>query len=298
MALLAAPGVFLFAPLIQFFPVGLGSDHIVISCVFTVLLFGLLLPIFGFYRLKKLLSYLFLGLALVFFIVAHTQSSFSEIRQKPNSLSYYNNIDTTEAYWVSYDKMLDPWTKHYLGKDPKPASAYIESAGGSKYNTSYSFAAKAPVVAIPEFKLTINYDSLYGGMRRVGFTITPKRDAHQIRLYTDKDVVFSSLQFNGVSVSMNDPLKQGTLNRATDELLRYYIADSDSLKVSYSLPESEPSPTFKVLEYGFDLMSNPLLSVKPRAKNMMPKPFINTDAVINKKSFSIQKGKHIQDSLQ
>jgi hypothetical protein len=53
-----------------------------------------------------------------------------------------------------------------------------------------------------------------------------------------------------------------------------------------------------VLEYGFDLMSNPLLSVKPRAKNMMPKPFINTDAVINKKSFSIQKEKYIQDSLQ
>ena len=289
MALLAAPGVFLFAPLIQFFPVGLGSDHIVISCVFTVLLFGLLLPVFGFYKLKKVLSYLFLVVAFVFFIVAHSQSSFSEIRQKPNSLSYYNNIDTKEAYWVSYDKMLDPWTKHYLGEDPKPASAYIESAAGSKYNTSYSFAAKAPVVAIPEFKLTIDYDSLYGGMRGVRFTIIPQRDAHQILLYTDKEVVFSSLQFNGVSVSMNDSLKLGPLNRPTDELLRYYIADSDSLQVSYTLPESEPSPIFKVLEYGFDLMSNPLLNVKPRAKDMMPKPFINTDAVINKRSFSIQK---------
>ena len=120
MALLAAPGVFLFAPLIQFFPVGLGSDHIVISCVFTVLLFGLLLPIFGFYRLKKLLSYLFLGLALVFFIVAHTQSSFSEIRQKPNSLSYYNNLDTKKAYWVSYDKMLDPGQSIIWGEIQNP----------------------------------------------------------------------------------------------------------------------------------------------------------------------------------
>ena len=298
MALLAAPGVFLFAPLIQFFPVGLGSDHIVISCVFTVLLFGLLLPVFGFFKLKKVLSYVFLVLALVFFIVAHSQSSFSEIRQKPNSLSYYNNLDTKEAYWVTYDKMLDPWTKHYLGEDPKPASAYIESAAGSKYNTSYSFATKAPVVAIPEFKLTINYDSLYGGMRGVSFTIIPQRDAHQIRLYTDKEVVFSSLQFNGVSVSINNPLKQGTLNRPTDELLRYYIADSDSLQVSYTLPESEPSPIFKVLEYGFDLVSNPLLNVMPRAKNMMPKPFINTDAVINKRTFSIQKEQNAQETLQ
>lgn len=298
MALLGAPGVFIFAPLIQFFPVGLGSDHIVISCVFTVLLFGLLLPVFGFYKLKKVLSYLFFALAVVFFIVAHTQSSFSQIRQKPNSLSYYNNIDTKEAYWVSYDKILDPWTKRYLGKDPKPASAYIESAAGSKYNTSYSFAAKAPVVAIPEFKLTINQNSTYKGMREVRFTIIPQRDAHQIRLYTDKEVVFSSMQFNGVPVSTSDSLKQGPLNRSTDELLRYYIAGSDSLEVSYTLPENEPSPIFKVLEYGFDLMSNPLLEIQARAKDMMPKPFINTDAVINKKSFSIQKKDQEQDTIQ
>ena len=31
---------------------------------------------------------------------------------------------------------------------------------------------------------------------------------------------------------------------------------------------------------------------------MMPKPFINTDAVINKKSFSIQKEEAIQDFSQ
>jgi hypothetical protein len=298
MALLAAPGVFLFAPLIQFFPVGLGSDHIVISCVFTVLLFGLLLPVFGFYKLKNVLSYLFLALALVCFIVAHTQSSFSEIRQKPNSLSYYNNLDTKKAYWVTYDAMLDPWTQSYLGEEPKPASAYIESAAGNKYNRGFQYAAEAPVVEIPEFDLTINYDSVHDGMRAVGFTITPQRDAHQMRLYTAKEVSFSSLQFNGVNVSENDSLGPPFFNRVSDELLRYYIADTDSLQVSYTLPENEPSPTFKVLEYGFDLVSNPLLNVMPRAKNMMPKPFINTDAVINKKSFSIQKGGSKQDTIQ
>ena len=298
MALLAAPALFLFAPLIQFFPVGLGSDHIVISCIFTVLLFGLLLPVFGFYKLKNILSYLFFGLALLFFIIAHTQSSFSEIRQKPNSLSYYNNLDTKEAYWVTYDAILDPWTQRYLGEDPEPASKYIESAAGSKYNTSYKYAAQAPVVAVPGFTITINHDSVRQAMRRVGFTITPQRDAHQIRLYTNKDVHFSSLEFNGMVVFENDSLGQGSLSRTTDELLRYYVADTDSLHVFYTLPESEPSPIFKVLEYGFDLMSNPLLNVMPRAKNMMPKPFINTDAVINKKTFRIQKSTKQQDTLQ
>ena len=42
LALLAAPALFLFAPLVQFFPVGLGMASVYISCVFTVLIFGLI----------------------------------------------------------------------------------------------------------------------------------------------------------------------------------------------------------------------------------------------------------------
>src|SRR5690554_6144441 len=56
MTFLAVPALFIFAPLIQFFPVGLGLKMLMISCVFTVLLFGLLWPIFSVYRLKNSLS--------------------------------------------------------------------------------------------------------------------------------------------------------------------------------------------------------------------------------------------------
>ena len=91
MTLLAAPALFFFAPLIQFFPVGLGSEMVVISCVFTVLLFVLLLPIFGFYSWKKLLSILCFLFAFGFFLKAHFTSDFSETSQKPNSLVYYQD---------------------------------------------------------------------------------------------------------------------------------------------------------------------------------------------------------------
>src|SRR5690554_2059434 len=50
--LLGIPAIFIIAPLIQFFPVGLGLKMVMVSCSFTVLLFVLLLPIFGFYRKK------------------------------------------------------------------------------------------------------------------------------------------------------------------------------------------------------------------------------------------------------
>src|SRR5690606_29261289 len=78
MALLAVPAIFILAPLIQFFPVGLGLKMLVISGVFTVLLFALLWPVFGYYKMKGFLSVLCLLFAVLFFIKAHSKSDFSE----------------------------------------------------------------------------------------------------------------------------------------------------------------------------------------------------------------------------
>src|SRR5690606_12498367 len=128
MALLAAPAIFLFAPLIQFFPVGLGLKMLVISCVFTVLLFGLLLPVFGFYKMKSLLSILCLLLAIFFFIKAHSNSDFSEERKKPNSLIYYKDADGDKNYWLTYDKEIDEWSKQHLGENPETATIDLAEA--------------------------------------------------------------------------------------------------------------------------------------------------------------------------
>ena len=69
--LLSAPAIFIFTPLIQFFPVGLGLKMLVASCVFTVLLFGLLYNVLGFYKMKRFFSIFFFILAAGFFISAH-----------------------------------------------------------------------------------------------------------------------------------------------------------------------------------------------------------------------------------
>ena len=197
LTLLSAPTIFFFAPLIQFFPVGLGLEMLVISCVFTVLTFGLLLPIFRFYEQKRVLSILCLVIAIGFFIGAHTTSSFSETRQKPNSLVYYQNADSGTSYWVTYDEILDDWTRGYLGETPELASNYIDNAAGSKYNTSYTFAAEAPKRDIASFEIILNQDTLFNNQRKVSFTLKPTRKVHQILLYADTTQLFKKLVFNG-----------------------------------------------------------------------------------------------------
>ncbi|MDN3723169.1 M28 family peptidase [Aequorivita sp. SDUM287046] len=285
MALLAAPALFLCAPLIQFFPVGLGLKMLVISCVFAVILFALLWPVFGFYKKKGLLSALCLLLAIFCFIRAHSKSDFSEERRKPNSLVYYKDADANKTYWLTYDKKIDEWTQLYLDKNPEVASNVLGDAAYNKYGANFSFAQAAPEINIPDFEVILEMDTIIEPYRKVKFTIVPKRSVNKIDLYNLEETNFKYLEFNGKNASGLDTIKgyRGTKNNA---LINYYVSKNDSLKVYFTVQKDAPV-TFKVMEYSFDLLSNNHFEVKRRPAYTMPKPFVITDAVAVKRTFSL-----------
>jgi len=296
LALLAAPAIFLFAPLVQFFPVGLGSDHVFISSVFTVLLFGLVYTVFGYYSSKRLIAIVCLLVGIGYFIQAHNRSDFTEERQKPNSLVYYYNSDKGAAYWVTYDEILDDWTRGYLGEDPEPASKYIESAAGSKYNTSFRYAAEAPLKDIVPFEVRLDKDSLTTDGREISFTIVPKREVTELFIYSDTTNTYSRLSFNG-NEGLIDEKGNAHANIANKRLLRYYLGKGDSLNISLTSPGKD-NLEFTVLEYSYDLLSHPQFTINKRPRHMMPKPFINTDAIVVKRSFTLDElRKQKQDTL-
>jgi hypothetical protein len=279
--------IFIFAPLVQFFPVGLGLKMLVGSCLFTALLFGILLPVIGFYKLKKVLAMVFVIVASLFFIKAHLSSNFSPNRQKPNSLVYYHDADNNKNYWATYDQELDDWTKEYLGNSPEPASSYISYASGSKYAKGYKFANIAPNKNIPIFKTVLHKDTVINQYKEVSFTIFPQRAVNQISLYTAEEVNFKSLSFNGQFFPLNNNLTNAAQKIKSKELVRYYVSDKDSLVVSYEVLKNQKI-SFTVLEYSYDLLNHPQFTINKRADYMMPKPFIVTDAVIVKKELNME----------
>ena len=278
--------IFIFAPLVQFFPVGLGLKMLVGSCLFTALLFGILLPVIGFYKLKKVLAMLFVIVASLFFIKAHLSSNFSPNRQKPNSLVYYHDADNNKNYWATYDQELDDWTKEYLGDSPEPASSYISYASGSKYAKGYKFANVAPNKNIPIFKTVLHKDTVINQYKEVSFTIFPQRAVNQISLYTADEANFKSLSFNGQIFPLNNNITNAQKIKSK-ELVRYYVSDKDSLVISYEVSKNQ-KVSFTVLEYSYDLLNHPQFTINKRADYMMPKPFIVTDAIIVKKELNME----------
>jgi hypothetical protein len=285
MAMLAAPAIFIFAPLIQFFPVGLGSDHVFISCLFTVLLFGLLVPVFGYFKRKAVLAIAAALASVGFLIAAHLESDFSEARQKPNSLVYHLDLTKQEAHWLTYDGILDDWTKGYFGDDPLPAAELMENASGSKYGIGYTYAAQAPLKDIASFDVKLLQDTTYEQSRHVRLRIVPRRKVNQLNLYADTAVTFQSLQFNGQDVP-RDSSGYVSKNRNSKTLLRYWMDNRDSLEIQYSVPETEVV-SFTAMEFSFDLLEHPHFSIHRRPKATMPKPFVITDAIVTKKTFAV-----------
>ena len=286
MVIIGALAIFMFVPLIQFFPVGLGLKMLVGSSLITALLFGILLSVFGFYSKKGILSAVFILLAIVFFIKAHLTSNFTSERQKPNSLVYYYDADTDETYWATYDKILDDWTKGYLGENPEEASNYITHASGSKYAKGYSFAVEAPAKKIPLFKAVLNSDTIINDIKKRTFTIIPNRNVNQISLYVAEGVEFDFLSFNGQSLPLNNNENSASQKIKSKELVRYYVSDKDSLEVSYEVSKDQ-KVSFTVMEYSYDLLDHPQFKINNRAENMMPKPFVVSDAIIVKKKITI-----------
>jgi len=113
---LSIPILVIFVPFIVMFPIGLGLKILAGSAVLTVLVFGLLLPVFGSFKKKKVWATVLFALGIGFFVHAHFNSNYETRKAKPNSLLYVLDGDKNKAYWTTYDTNVDEWTKTYLGK--------------------------------------------------------------------------------------------------------------------------------------------------------------------------------------
>ena len=115
---------------------------------------------------------------------------------------YYSDVDEGKAYWLTYDKTLDDWTKSYLGENPKQASDLIGVQPYSKYGRAFTYAADAQHKNIPNFEIVLSSDTIVGQNREVAFTIIPKRPANRLDLYSDSSHAFETLAFNRKKVNL------------------------------------------------------------------------------------------------
>ncbi|MCX2680950.1 M20/M25/M40 family metallo-hydrolase [Galbibacter sp. EGI 63066] len=275
--LLCFPGLWMLSPLIQMLPVGLGLKTLASSCIISVFLFGLLIPVFGFYKQKKKLALLGFVLCAIFLISAHFQSDFTEERPHPTSLLYLFDSDNNTANWATYNKSLDNWTSQYLGdnkRSPEDLSHF-----SSKYGTGFSYVSETTVKNIQTPDISIVKDTVIGNERHVGICVVPYRNVNRLEVRTN-EVEVLSCAVNNVLLS-----KKFIENRK-DRLFTHYISNNDYTEISLTFDVSE-KPVLIFYEASYDLLEHELFSIPDRPDNAIPMPFVINDAVMVKKTLKL-----------
>lgn len=274
------PTIYIFAPMIKMFPVGLGLKNLMISGVLLALVFGLM--IFTFYQKKTKWMIKLSGIAaIIFFGYASYTSGFSIDNKKPNSIVYIQDSDAKTGYFGTYNTTLDSYTKQIFDATATKGNI-VNAATKSKYNTRIKYHKKTDFRNIISSDFTIEIDTIIGNNRFLEFVISPKRKINKLELITKNSITLKQFKVNDALVlkGKNYSIKNGTF-------LRYYIANSDKeVTLSFTVDKSQKLD-FILNEISYDLLSDPNFSINPRSEEMMPMPFVTNDAIIISKKLKI-----------
>lgn len=292
--ILSIPSLIIIVPFIIMFPIGLGLKIVAGSAVLTVLVFGLLLPIFGSFPRKGFWALVLFLISIGFFIKASFNSGYAVGTAKPNSLLYVYNADTKKAVWTTYDLNLDSWTKMYLGENPKEATELNKNPLFSKYNSGFTYSAEADVKEISDPTISFLRDSIAGSQHYYKIKITPNRPVNRYDVFANEKMTFYNLKANGASALDQ---KGSIYKRRGKKLVSYYVVDNEPLELQFSIPVNAVFE-MDLLESSFDLVSNPKFRIAKRLSWMMPTPFVLNDAVVIQKKIVPSTGVRKSDNFK
>lgn len=274
--LLSIPSILIFVPFIMAFPIGLGLKILAGSAILSVLVFTLLLPVFGTLTNKGVLASVLFLISIGFLVDAHFESNYEYGKAKPNSLLYVLNANTNKAVWTTYDTNLDQWTKGYLGEKPNNANLLQKYSLFSKYNSQFTFTATAPIKNLAKPTISFAKDSIVGTQRYLKIVISPNRKVNRYDIFANEKMVFYNMKANNAkAIGQTGSLFQ----RKDKKIMSYYVVDNAPLEMEFSVPKNSILD-MELMESSFDLLSNAQFTIAKRQNWMMPKPFVLNDAVV------------------
>ncbi len=271
---LALPAIFVFAPFIKMFPVGLGLKMMVACTLFTTLLYFFLLPLLGLSKHKLRFAIITGLLYIIVSIGAHNNSDFSEERPKPSSLLYVYDADTKTAKWATYDKVLINWNSQFLGASKEPPKQNLaDKTISSKYSTGFTYVTEAPIKQLSEPDIAVTKDTVIGENRILSICITPQRNVNRLEAFTNA-VTLKKASVNGIALS-----EYYLENRRRGKLITHYVSNNGYTELELELSKDE-TLELTFYEASNDLLTHEQFSVPTRPKNSIPMPFVLNDAIL------------------
>jgi hypothetical protein len=188
--------------------------------------------------------------------------------------------------------MPDEFTRQFLGDSPKNGSIeepLVSAAGFSGFNLHQ----EAAPISLPSSGVTVLQDSISGGERFLSIRLDPLRRIDRIDVRLTEGTRVGDLRVQG-EPALHSGGEEFLVGREDSRhLFRYHFSDSgEALHFTYSIPKGD-DPSLLLTEVSYDLLHHPeIRRIKPdlhqRPANLMEKPFIVNDAIINLRELRFQ----------
>ena len=279
LALFALPALVLWAPLVMSLEIALTADML----PFCALLLGMMLSllVMPLQLAGALRRWLVLAAAVISvgaLIRAEVSASFSEVRKRPDSLSYLVDTDSAKAWWVSFDRTPDAWTGHALGDHPGrrtfPAFGITSGANGL-----LATAAGSPSRRISPVHLLVNESSERG--HRVHLHIDRSGPGEVLSVIADSTIAISQVTINGrvLPDGMGDRYAPQYHLGPMGDVLRYFGVPEEGIDLWFTVAASGPV-ALRVVSSVEGLPPTAAGPLPPRPVEITSKPFVRTDMTI------------------
>jgi hypothetical protein len=272
LALLGVPALVVLPPMMRFLQEALTMGMVAGSVALLVVLLGLLLPqLDAVGRLWRWTMPLVLAAGLGAFMAATLTAGAAEQRPRPNSVLYLLDADAQAASWVSYDHEPDAFTRQFLGDAPArgPLDAYrLTSAFVPRV-----LHAPAPVLDLAPPSVEVLAEEAVPAGRRLRLRIVGAQRSERVALLLEQPgVAIADVELEGRSLAGHRVDWRGTV-------LLYFAPPADGFEIAFTVASPEPV-AFRIVDTVHALPTVPGTAFRPRAPEMMSKPFVPTDATI------------------
>jgi hypothetical protein len=274
--LFLSPAIIVLVPLITQLNVAMGLSVIPFACAILVLFGTLIIPSVIDQNNYKISNWLLLALPLIVFIFAEFNSSTNAKRPLPNSLNYYQDQVSNQAYWLSADNNLDDWTRPYFKEEPLSQEEKQQLLEHRVYRIKQASSTEnkqVPVATLLKEKAkTIQSSKFYQ------ILITPNRKINKLVIKSTAEIEVKRMSLDKEFIVNNQEFKK--INQGA-VLATYYITDETEIKLQIEL-KTDDKLELDFLEYSADLMSHKEMNIQPRPEQFIAKPYGYSDLIITR----------------
>lgn len=268
------PALFLIPPYIYLIQVLLTTELLAAGMPVLLLITGLCWPLL--YRIIEHREGVFnsavLSIGLLCFAGAYFTSGYDAGHKKQNSINYFYNMDTEEAYWVSHDDATDSWTNQFLGDKPTKGQPHnIDILHDPDY--LFNPASIAPVKP-PRYEVLS--DSTGESLRYISVNMYAVNEGIGVRIGWSNNSGLTKMSLMG-KVVFNRSLQ--TASQDLNQLFYFQdLTQPINIEIIHDPEAEDQSLTFSFINNS--LPPELLDDYQERSDHLMPKPFILSDATV------------------